>query len=165
MVMEFHVDPDKSFQKAMSDAIRGIQDLTIPFILITKEWFQGNKSIFAIAGKGKYADLSSDYKKYKTRKYGSPYPILKASGRLEASITDPTSADSMAVILNKTSLTLGSRIPYGPYLQFGTNRMPARPFILLGVEQVSTGAINKRQENWLKLVTDYVDQVTKPLRS
>jgi phage gpG-like protein len=162
MVIEFVVDQDKRFQKSVQDALKQVSDLTIPFNLITKSWFKGNKSIFSLSGKGKYEDLSPKYKARKASVLGSAYPILRGmTGRLESSITDPTSRDSIAVILNKRSLVLGTSTPYGPYLQMGTNKMPARPFILLGAEQVSPSEINRRKEAWINIIGDYVKQVAE----
>lgn len=159
--MEFVVDPDKRFQSAIKTALKKVNDLTIPFTLITKEWFQSNKSIFAVtASSGQYADYKDEsYKTFKRNHYGFVYPMLKASGRLEGSITNPQSKDSIAVILNKVTLVLGSSTPYAPFLQLGTSKMKARPFVLLGVEQVSPRRLNQRVEGWRRMIEDFTKDV------
>ena len=97
MVIEFKVDPDKSFDRSVRKATKGVSDLTIPLTDISKRWYKGNKSIFTLKTAGlQYKDLSDKYKKVKMRKVGFVYPILKASGgRIESAITK--AEDSNAV--------------------------------------------------------------------
>lgn len=177
---KYTVDPDKKFNKAIDKAIRSLNDLTVPFTLMTKEWFKGNRSIFdeGRKGPGKYKDLSSGYKAAKIKAIGSPYPILRGflkpkgsparkSGKLADSMIEPTNPDAISIIVNKKILILGTKVkgkggvPYPSFLHFGTSKMPARPFVLLGGEQVATGQINQRREVWIDLLTDWALQVSE----
>jgi len=133
MAVKYSVDPNRDFQKAVKEAIEKTGDLTAPFILIGKRWFQANKAIFTLKGKGKYTDLSAAYKKTKQKRVGFVYPILRLNGFLERSITDPADKASINLIINKKTLILGSKIPYASAHQFGTKNMPARPPLLIGV--------------------------------
>jgi hypothetical protein len=180
MAIQFKIDSDKKFERAINKAIREVDDLRIPFKLITREWFKGNRTIFdpGRQSAGKYKDLSDKYKRTKTRYIGSPYPILVGfmkpagtaamrSGKLADSMTDPTNPDSISSIVNNLSLVLGTKAkskkgaPYPFFLHFGTRKMPARPVVLLGPEQVAPSALNKRKENWIKMIGDYVLQISK----
>src|SRR5688572_19842345 len=103
-IVSFKVDPDKQFQTAVKDALKQVKDLTIPFTLMTKSWFQGNKAIFALKGPGKYTDLSDAYKIQKKNAVGFIYPILRRSGVLEKSLTVPGDSNAISIILNKNTL-------------------------------------------------------------
>lgn len=151
---------DKEFQRAIDATLKKVDDMTIPFNLMTQSWFKSNQAIFALSGPGKYQDLSDRYKPIKQSAWGFIYPILKASGRLMASITKPGDTDSIAMILNKRTLILGTKTPYAEYHQFGTNRLPARPFVLLGAEQVSPPEVNRRRDAWIKIMSDWANQVS-----
>lgn len=181
---QYNVDQDKRFRKEINKAINSLDDLTIPYRLMTREWYKGNRSIFdpARKGPGKYADLSEKYKKAKTRAIGSPYPILRGflkpagqparkTGKLAKSMTDPSDPGTVATIANKKILILGTRVtgeggvPYPTFLHLGTSKMPARPFVLIGGEQVATREINVRKENWINMLKDYVVQVSEGFAS
>lgn len=160
-MVNYQVDPDKKFQAAITAALKEVSDLTIPYTLITKSWFKGNRAIFALKGPGKYVDLTPGYKKQKKKAVGFVYPILRRSGALERSITEPGDPASISLIINKTTLILGTKVPYGKYHQFGTKRLPKRPFILVGAEQVSPPDLNRRREAWLQIISDYVMQASR----
>ena len=176
----YDVDPKGKFNKALKLAIGKLSDLTIPFGLMTKAWYKGNRSIFLEGrqGPGKYKDLSAAYKAAKTRAIGSPYPILRGfikpkgqsarkSGKLAKSMIDPSNPDTIAKIINKRSLILGTKvvgkgnIPYPRMIQEGTRKMPARPFALIGGEQVATRQINQRKKNWITMLEKYAEDVSK----
>jgi phage gpG-like protein len=158
----YQVDPDKAFQSAIKDALKQVSDLTIPFTLITKSWFKGNKAIFSLKGPGKYVDLTERYKHRKEAAVGFIYPILKRSGALAKSITEAGDSNSINYIINKQTLVLGTKVSYGPPHQFGAPKikLPQRPFILLGAEQVSPPDINRRREAWIAILEDYVIQAS-----
>lgn len=170
------VDPDKKFQALIERAGKVTGDLTIPFTLITKDWFKSNKAIFSLKGKGKYADLSPAYKKQKMRAVKFIYPILKRSGLLATSLTEAGSTGSVSEIFTTPSgqgLLLGTRVtnkegaPYPIYLQRGTLnedksvKMPARPFVFIGAEQTDD-KLNRRREAWVKIfekhIQDFLDR-------
>ncbi len=162
----YEVDPDGKFKAAIQKAAAAVDDLTIPFIEITKSWYQGNKSIFSLKGPGKYTDYKvgksgvSAYKKKKETKLGSAYPMLRGFTRnLERSLTQP-GGQAINQIINKKSLILGTKVFYAPYLQLGTKRMVPRPFMFIGGEQQAPGALNTRRDIWIEQIMDYVRQVT-----
>jgi len=176
-MLKFEIDEDGEFGRAINIAIKEVGDLRAPFGLIKESWFKGNMSIFPEkrGGPGKYADLSEKYKRRKEKAIGSAYPILRGfvkpkggaarkSGRLARSMTVPNSKGAISTVTNKRTLTLGTQVKnkkgvlYPEYLHFGTSKMPARPLLLLGAEQVAPSQINKRVENWVKMISDYVIQ-------
>ncbi len=141
---------------ALQDYIKVFGDATEPLTSIVNDWFQNNKQIFALKGKGKYVDLSEGYKQFKKEFFGFIYPILRASGKLERSITDKKDNDAIAVVTKKeaimgTSTKTKDGAPYPSYLQYGTKRMPARPFIF------------KDERQYRRFYRIYVDVAAKKL--
>lgn len=176
--ISFEVDPKKSLRDTLRSAARKVGDLTIPLKQISQEWFSSNKFIFQLKGPGKYEDLSSKpyfawweqgdlrrlfsggYKEHKAAKHGFTYPILRATGRLEQSITNPTHENAISNIINGKDLVLGTNVEYAHFLADGTKRMPSRPPVLFGNEQVAPGALNRRIAIWEQRLLDYVEQKT-----
>lgn len=157
-VVSFQVDPGKALQSALNEALKEVQDLTVPLISITRDWFKSNKAIFTLTGTGKYIDLSEKYKEQKQRAVGFVYPILKRSGLLEDSITNPSSSNSVNLIINGKTLILGTTVPYAAAHQFGTKYLPVRPVIFTNGEQ-SVGGDNdqfNRSGAWVKIIQDHV---------
>ncbi len=185
-------DENSEFQKKVKHLYEQTKDLTIPLRLIASSWFRGNKSIFDSnrIGPGRYTDLSEKpffarwerdnpdlmrfykggYKEYKKAKHGFVYPILKATGKLERSITDPSDSNSVNLIINKSTLVLGTKVDYGIYHQSQTERgkrktgraMPYRPFLFVGVEQIAPNDIkNNRLKTWMQILDNHFKQVTK----
>ena len=79
------------------------------------------------------------YENYKQKKVGFVFPMLKFSGRLESSITDSSSPDFINV-MTKTSLTLGSAVPYGIFHQSSEarkTRLPMRKFLFIDPTNVN----------------------------
>lgn len=180
-IVKYEADPKESLRKALRTAAARVSDLTIPLHAISAEWFSSNRFIFQLKGPGKYADLSSKpffafwepafsglrrlypggYKEYKGARYGNVYPILKASGRLAESITNPVHENAISLVINKKDLTLGTNVEYAHFLADGTSRMPARNPVLFGNEQVAPQALNRRIGIWEERLLDYCEQVTK----
>lgn len=163
MEIKYAFDPDSEFQKKLEKVFRETGDLTIPLTQISRDWYKGNRSIFdrGRISSGRYQDLSEAYKIQKKRKWGFIYPVLFASGRLAESITVPGSPEAISIIINKSTLVLGSRTPYGIYHQSQTPRkkMPYRPFLFVGVEQIAPHDIQQnRLKNWYKIMDSYLDQ-------
>lgn len=148
----------------MESAVAQVSNLTVPLTLIAKQWFQSNKAIFTLQGPGKYDDLDfynpkGKYKKQKLSKWGFVYPILKASGMLEKSLTDPSDPESFNMIINNNQLIVGTTVKYAQYLQEGTSFMPPRPVVLYGAEQVAPDSLNQRRDIWIRILQDYVGQI------
>jgi hypothetical protein len=164
---KYEFDPNNELGNAINRARRGVDDLGPVFKLMAAEWFKSNRSIFDPGRKsrGKYKDLSDQYKKAKKARHGFVYPILLAGGKLARSMTDPTSGDSVQRITKK-DMILGTRVtskrgaPYPIFLHKGTAKMPARPVVLLGAEQVATRQINMRRKAWIDRLDDFITQQT-----
>jgi hypothetical protein len=172
MVVKYQVDPDKRLAKALNKAIKEVDDLTIPLIVITKSWYQGNKAIFTLKGPGKYADYKiakgksySPYARAKAKATGSAYPIhlgfIGRKRKLRDSLTIETDANAVKQIVNKKALILGTKVPYAVYAQLGTKHMPQRPVLFIGGEQTAPPALNNRRQAWIEAINDYVIQVSK----
>lgn len=173
------VDPQKKLQATLRKASRLVSDLTIPLLQISQEWFSSNRFIFELKGPGKYEDLSTKpfvawweqgdlrrlfsggYKEYKAAKVGFVYPILKRTGRLASSITDPSHENAISFIINRKDLTLGTNVEYAHWLADGTSKMPARPVVLFGNEQVAPGALGRRLAIWEERLLDFCAQKTE----
>lgn len=166
MAVEFQVDEKKILQKAINKTIKQVQDLTVPYKLMTREWFKGNRSQFDLGrqGPGKYEDFTQESSDQKFRDVGFVYPILVRSGKLMRSMTQPRNPDAVTKIINKKVLTLGTKAtskggaPYAFFLHFGTKFMPARPVVILGVEQVATTVQKRRIKIWVNMLNDFVVQ-------
>lgn len=157
------IQNERAFNAAIARAKAVTDDLRIPLTLIAKRWFKGNQAIFQLAGTGKYDDLAESYKKRKQAKWGFTYPILKASGALERSITQATDSNAVSEIINKDTLLLGTRIEYGIYHQSrdARSRLPRRPFLFVGDEPFAPNESRKNPEIWLNILNDFVVQKLK----
>ena len=167
------VDPGKKFTQSIQKALKKVDDLRPPFKAMSKEYYKTNKALFTLKSKGLYADLSTNYKPIKKKKFGFLYPILKATGKLEKSLTIK-SQDSIELITKKTMI-LGTKTknekgaPYPVFLQNGWktksgSTVPARPFLLIGTEphpQAKQKLYERRLELWLETIESYVLKVTK----
>jgi hypothetical protein len=136
---------------SVREAQRSVGDLTEPLTEIANDWLRTNRLLFQVSGPGPWADLSGGrsrrdakgrfrspnggYKAAKLKRWGFVYPILRASGRLERSLTEPGNPEGLIEIENGTNLRLGTRVTgagganYPAFLQHGTSTMPARPFL------------------------------------
>lgn len=118
----------------MNDYLAVCKNARVPLTAIMLDWFQNNKQIFALKSPGKYADLSEGYKEWKQKTLGFIYPILRASGKLERSITDSRDENAIAEISDTmaifgTSATTEKGAPYPAFLNDGTVNMPPRPMV------------------------------------
>lgn len=151
----YKVDPNRKFIGAIRRAKLEAADLRIPLNLISKDWFKTNKAIFNLNGPGKYKDLTKEYKVQKKRRFGFVYPILKAKGVLEASVTQSTDTKAISDIVNKAQLTLGTRVGYAQAVQ------KIRPFVFFGPESVewrTDKTFAMRPTVWLNIINDYILQ-------
>ena len=146
----------KELSKALNDAQKRAFDLRVPLTLIGRSMFRWSQiEIFNLSGPGKYQDLSTKpflarwrvpkkpemswkyfdegYKQYKQELYGFLYPILKATGRLQASLTEPGNAENYFNFPTRTSVEWGTTVPYAAYHQSEAPRrkIPRRPFLIV----------------------------------
>lgn len=157
------VKNDKVVAKAIRDAFKKVGDLTIPLTQISQDFYKSEQSIFKLKSPGQYPDLAAGTKRSKTMILGSPYPILRFTGRLEKSITSPKHPESINQIINKNTLIIGTRVPYGVFQQEGTKHLPERKFLFIGPEapRFATSQQAGRVTRWLRIIQNYVDQVIK----
>lgn len=174
-MLKIEVDVNGEIKDALKRAKDLSLNLTLPFTLISKSWFKANRSIFALKSPGKYPDYGGfnpgaiaygqttrreAAKKSKLAKWGFVYPMMRASGNLEASLTDPTHPESINVIVNKTALYLGTRVDYAPYHQSSAARtkMPFRPVVFIGAEQIAPTELRNESTRWVNIIDDYIQQ-------
>lgn len=152
---------DDRVSEAMKRAREVTSNLSIPFAQIALDFQKSRKAIFALKSAGNYPDLSvkpfyawwekkgtplrrqfdGGYKEYKEAKYGFAYPILKATGRLESSVTNKSDPDNITRI-TPLSLEMGTSVPYAVYHQSDLERkkIPLRKFLFIGPESTSTAS-------------------------
>ena len=149
MAAQIEIANIESFLASVRRAQAAVGDLSVPLRQIGLDWMRSNQTIFALGGPGPWVDLSggrsgrdpktgryrspnSGYKAAKLRRWGFVYPIGKASGALERSITVPGDANSLFEVMNGQALILGTRVVsktganYPAFLRDGTRTMPAR---------------------------------------
>ena len=158
MAAQFQIQNLTAWLEAIETAKKRASDLTDPLHRIGRDWMRSNVPFFRQKSGGIFEDLSNrgstvrvrgfgpaktgektaqigGYKLQKLRRWGFIYPILRASGRLERSMTVPGDPNSLFEILNRETLILGTRAVsdqganYPAFLNEGTKFMPARPFL------------------------------------
>jgi phage gpG-like protein len=87
-----------------------------------------SKANFILKGSGQYAPLSPKYKLRKSTILPGR-PILVLRGDLRDSVVDVTSKS--IVKISKDNAIVGTTVPYAGFIQGGTGKMPARPFLAL----------------------------------
>lgn len=169
MRLKTNIDREfKNFQKSIKLATKEVDDLSVPLNEIATRFLQSRKFIFfgAAGGRSQYAPLSPAYARAKRKKYGDR-PILFASGRLAKSMTQ-RGGDNIVKVGKKT-LEIGTRIPYGVFLQEGTRKMPPREFLFWGPEspRFSNDAnVRKNLKNMAFILFNYINRKTgKALRA
>lgn len=159
MAAQIHIQNLAAFLEAVEEAKKYAADLTDPLHRIGRQWMRTNKNFFR-QSPGMFADLSNGrggqkvrgfgdkrtgekgggiggYKLAKQRRWGFIYPILRASGALERSLTVPGDPNNLFEILNRETLILGTRAVsrdganYPAFLNNGTRYMPARNFLTI----------------------------------
>ncbi len=161
----YSVDNDKKFRNYLAKVGAKVSDLTIPLTLISKDFYKSQKAIFMLKSAGQYPDLSPNYKKRKQKKWGFVYPILKASGALEASTTDPTDSQAINEIVNRNELIIGTRVPYGVYHQSDSPRskLPLRKFLFIGPEagRFAMSEQTGRLQRWIGILEGFMGEAMK----
>jgi hypothetical protein len=172
--------------KAIATAIKEIGDLRVPYGEMAKEFYRSNRFIFRLKSAGKYAPFSgakirttwvpasqggrpdlrtrdgnmTPYQWWKSKVVPPKgYPLLKLTGVLESSITDPSDGNAISRI-TKTKFNIGTKVEYAKFHQTGTKKMPMRPVLFLdGSTGMQPAGISKREEAWVKLLDNYVSRV------
>jgi phage gpG-like protein len=156
------------FRAQLAIARNRVEDLSVPLGEIARDFYKSQKAIFMLKSPGGYQDLSEQYKVQKKRgdknHHGVPiYPILKRSGRLEYSITEPGSPENITVI-GKDTLEIGTTVPYGVYHDSDTPRrkIPHRKFLFIGPESREFGSKKEfggRPIRWKNIIEFYIKSV------
>jgi hypothetical protein len=181
--VSYKVENDKAFQKLIDSAFKETRDLTIPFRQIVRAFYQSRKAIFKLKGPGAYPDFKGPkvqetwknpgrpeqrtrkgeltaYQNLKLKQVGFLYPLLKSSGTLEKSITNPSDTNAEQKI-DATSLTIITKVPYANYHQqdnpdLGDAVIPTRKFFFIGGE---TSQSNRDIERYTKIINDHIVKV------
>lgn len=155
---------DKAFNAQIDRAFEVTDDLTEPFKLIAADFYKSEKAIFNLSGPGAYPDFKVDasgqspYRSRKKKKYGFDYPLLKATGALERSVTSGNDGNSI-LIIDKQVLAIGTSLPYGIYHQSDETRqkMPLRKFLFIGPEsQFNVGDTAGRLSRWNNIINTFI---------
>jgi phage gpG-like protein len=167
-LMNINIANVKAFQKSIRDAMTKVDDLKTPFRLISNDFYISQKAIFALKGPGGYQDLNPRYKIQKERgdrnhQPAPAYPILRREGRLELSVTQPSSPEAIRRISSK-ALVIGTAVPYGIFHNSDEPRtkIPQRKFVFIGPESREFGKGDQfggRPVRWTNIIKRYVDEV------
>ena len=174
----YEVDNDRAFQNALDRARRVTDNLVIPLILISKDFYKSERAIFRLRGPGKYPDFGGFNpgqkvgnktrrqiaKEKKLREVGFIYPLLKGkTQRLMNSLLQPDAEGSINQILNKKVLVIGTSIPYARFHQGpgARKKIPERKFLFIGPEAPRFASRQQmgRTERWLNILNDYIMQL------
>lgn len=161
---DWQVSNVKDFQARLDKLAQASKDFSIPFRLISSDFYRSQKQLFMLQSPGMYEDLAESYKPQKMKKAGFLYPILVAQTRiLSASTLGPKNLYSKWS-LNSQQLTIGSAVPYGKYHQSdeGRKKIPQRKFVFIdgGEGDKSKGSgINGRRERWLSIIDTHIEQL------
>ena len=119
----------KEFDLALDKASDIFDDFRIPFKLIALDFYASNRAHFG-QSPGRLADLKRSTKRAKDNLYKHHYPILVATGRLRDSVTGSTAPNEDTIqVINRRSMLLGTKVPYGKTLQNGIpGKMERRPW-------------------------------------
>lgn len=156
----YEIKNDVLFERALERAASVTTDLTLPLTQIAQDFYKSEKAIFKLKGPGQYPDIKPATKNVKFRDFGFRYPILKRTGRLEKSVTTPSSPDSIFRIVKKRTLFLGTSVPYGVFHQSDDPRtiIPLRKFLFIGPEakKFARGPTAGRPGRWLNILNQHV---------
>lgn len=166
--VSYDTKADKTVRDFLKRVGKVTNDLTPYLVTIAEELRQSRKAIFKLKSRGAYPDFKGPkiaeswstgalarpdkrtrdgsktaYQYAKGKNYGFEYPLLRATGDLEKSVTT-ANGDHIALIRNKRSLEFGTAIDYGNYHQqdspnLGSNKMPLRKFLFIGSDETKSG--------------------------
>jgi phage gpG-like protein len=173
--ISYSLENDRLFKAGLDRAYAVVNDLREPFKLIALDFYRSEKAIFNLKGPGRYPPFKnsigkfkgktrkfvtgtkSPYQKFKIRKYGFDYPLLKAKGDLEKSVTSSTGPGSILAI-DAHFLAIGTSLPYAHFHQDGTKNMAMRKFMFIGPEAPEFANSDQagRLKRWLNILNSYV---------
>lgn len=142
MSIAIRLEGSKELQAALQRASKDIRDAVSRAVVGTALELQGNIKTSIARGPAS----GRTYEKYNPRRThtasASGQPPMTDTGRLVNSIEFDKIGDLTA--------TVGSKLAYATYLEYGTSRMAARPFFRPAVEKITP----KYQERLEKAIGD-----------
>lgn len=79
--------------------------------------------------------LSDGFGRWPQRQDNLPHPLLRKSGALYESLIRPGARGNVDIRTPHT-LEYGTDIPYADFHEFGTSRIPSRPYLLYAAEDL-----------------------------
>ena len=165
--IQYNFENAQAFQSSLDKALSKISDLRFPLNLIADDFYKSEKAIFQLKSPGGYKDLKPKTKIQKQKKFGFIYPILKRTGILERSITRKGAPGNITII-TKTTLTVGTSVPYGIFHNSDKPRkkIPQRKFVFIGPESRAFNAKDRgkgggRLTRWTNILERFVFEAIK----
>lgn len=161
----YQVDAQKRFERAVRSAHAAVGSLKTPLTLIANDFYKSQKAIFQLKGPGQYPDIKEATKAAKKRNKVPEYPILmgiNTKGHSRGTLARSTLSknDENAIFnLEETKVTIGTKVFYGRFHQFGTGTIPMRKFLFVGPEAAINAAdpiLSGRLERWTGILSQYV---------
>ena len=121
---------------------------------IKRNWTERIDKAFSSKGKSigyDWPNLNKKYAAWKNR-YFPNRPLLVLRGHLRDSLTNESSRQMVFNRAGGRQLIIGTRIKYAKFHQYGTKKMPARPFV-----KVDQGLVN----DWAKEMRKDVEKAMK----
>lgn len=180
-IISFIPENDEAFKRGLKRLAQATDDFRIPFGLIGRHWYRGNKKIFGLASRGLYPGFGGFKPSEKIQFKGQPttrreaaevtkseevgfiFPLLKRSGALEASLSS-RSAKGAVFFAGKHDLLMGTKIGYAIFHQSDKKRftLPQRKVIFISggpAEKAKDSVVSGRREAWLNLINDHINQI------
>lgn len=152
MRFTFEIANQVQFDRAFNRVGEHIKDLRPVWPAVERKFYQIESEQFKSEGakgrSGKWAPLERKYAKQKAQRHGVQ-PILRATGRLEQSLTGNTS-DSILIKENQ-EFGIGTNLFYADYHQTGTSKMPQREVISFS-DNTRTDLTKEIQKELLKII-------------
>jgi phage gpG-like protein len=129
--LRLEIEGEEQLRQALDELAKDVQDFRPVWEELEQIFYDIETKQFRSEGAhsgAPWKDLSSDYGKWKELKYPGK-PILERTGALRRSLTGRGPGGIREI--TKTSMTLGSNLPYADIHQRGGRRLPARPAINL----------------------------------
>ena len=121
---------------------------------IKRNWTERIDKAFTSKGKSigyDWPKLNKKYAAWKNRHFPNR-PLLVLRGHLRDSLTNESSRQMVFNRAGGRQLIIGTRIKYAKFHQYGTKKMPARPFV-----KVDQGLVN----DWAKEMRKDVEKAMK----
>ena len=93
--------------------------------------------------------LSEGGGRWAPRQDSLPHPLLRKSGTLFRSLVQPGARGNVD-IRSPHSLEYGTDIAYADYHEFGTSRIPSRPYLQFAVENGFEGKLTREIDMWFQ---------------